>query len=396
MSVFAYAGYGPDGRRRRGWIEADTTKQARIRLAAQGVLASRLTPATVAVRLKPAERAEFYRGVGVLVQSGFPLERTLGLMMDESPGAARTYGLLAGLRDRIREGAGLATALPDLCRGVPRFERAALQASERAGLQGEMLVRLADYLDAQRTVNDRLRAALTYPVFVLCAGLGLASLVLFVVVPRALALLLRVHGEVPRNALLTAAVGRATLLTLLLAGALALLAAGWLRLRGHRPDRAARLEQWLVRVPVVGAIQIRLWGLRFAQTMGLLLQAGGTVVDALPLAGLATGSAWIGLLSEAQAERVRHGASLSAAIRAMPPLAPTLAEWVRVGETAGNLQAMLEQAGRRCQQSYEQRLAKALSLLEPALILLVGVVVLVVSLTVLTPLLDIARRAAGA
>jgi general secretion pathway protein F len=396
MSVFAYAGFGPDGRRRRGWVEAENVKAARAALAGQGILTVRVAPAALPSRLRTAERAALYRGVGVLLQSAFPVERALGLLMTESAPAARAYGFLAGLRDRVRDGESLAAALAAMDRGLPAFERAATQAAERSGIQGEMLVRLAEYLEAQRAVGERVRAALVYPAFVLCAGLGLASLMLFVVVPRALELLARAHGEAPPLALWIVGAGRAALTFLLGAAAAAGVAALLLRGRIRRSPRAsAALERALWRLPVAGPIRARLWSLRFSRTLGLLLQAGSTAVDALPLAGQSTGSAWLAALAAAEAERVRHGASLSAAVAALSPLAPSLLEWVRLGESAGNLQSMLDQAARRCQQDYEQRLARAVGLLEPALILLVGLVVLTVALTVVAPLLQIARRAAG-
>jgi len=101
------------------------------------------------------------------------------------------------------------------------------------------------------------------------------------------------------------------------------------------------------------------------------------------------------MLGTEAAAAVRQGGSLSSALADLPPLAPHLAEWVRVGESAGNLKEMLDQAAMRCRQGYEGHLTRLLGLMEPALILIVGLAVLLIAYTVLKPMLDLARAAAG-
>ncbi|MGI6495393.1 MAG: type II secretion system F family protein [Kiritimatiellia bacterium] len=397
MSVYAYEGANAEGARERGFIEAPGLKEARTRLVSRGITPYRLSPATLSARLSEEARSDLYRGLGTLLQAGFPLERSLGLLLDGASSESSQAGLLAALRDRVREGAGLSAALDALCPGLPRFELAALAAAERSGAQGAMLDRLAAHLDERRETESRLRSALAYPCFVLCAGLALASLMLYGVVPRAIALLVGSQGGAPRSALATAAVGRgvltAILVLLAVAGTTALLA--WMR--GRRdPAFAARADRLVYRLPVLGALRAKQWSLRFARTLGLMLQAGEPAVEALPMAALSTGSAWLAGEGAVQAERVRNGASLSDAVRALSPIAPSLAEWVRIGETSGNLQGMLEQAAIRCRQTHDRTLARLLGLLEPMLILLVGLLVLAVALTVLVPMLDLALHAAGA
>ncbi len=395
MSVYAYEGSGAKGTE-KGFIEAATTKEARTILIARGITPYKLESAAPSSRLNAEGRADLYRGLGVLINAGFPLERALGLLMDESAADGDNYALYAGLRDRVREGANFSGALDSLCHGIPRFELAVLAASERTGAQGAMLSRLATQLDERREMDSKLRSAVAYPAFVLFAGLGLASLMLYFVVPRAIGLLERAQNGVPQSAMATATIGRHALTTLLALLAVGVVAALVARSRGRRDKAfAARLDRFMSRIPKFGDLRARLWSLRFARTMDVMLQAGEPAVDAIPLAGLATGSAWIAEMSEEQAQNVRNGSSISNAVRAMPPLARNIAEWVRIGETSGDLHGMLSQAAERCRQTHDRSLSRLLSLLEPALILLVGLLVLAVALTVLAPMLDLALGAAG-
>ena len=396
MSVFAYIGRDAAGRRQRGWIEADTPKSARLLLDGRGILTEKLSPTVVSGRLRVEGRARLYRELGVMIRAGFTLERALGMLLGEGVGDLQMRGSLIGLRDRIRNGEPLSHAMHELAPELPPFEQAALQAAEQAGLQGPMLEQLADFLEAQLAVAERLRAALLYPVAVLALAAMLLSLMMFVVLPRAALLFDQFGDGMPVAARVITTWGpRLMLLALLLALGIGL-AAFWARRTARHDERLAiQLEQGLLRLPFVPGILSRLWSLRFASTMSLLVQAGVTPQEALPVAGAATGSRWMAALTAKQAERVRQGAGLSTAIAGLPPLAPHLAEWVRVGESAGNLRDMLDQAAARCRQGYEGRLSRLLALLEPALILAVGLAVLVVAYTVLKPMLDLARAAAG-
>jgi general secretion pathway protein F len=396
VSVYAYTGQDADGRRRRGWIEAETPKLARLRLEQQGILTERLTGAASAASLGLEGRARVYRELGVLLRAGFTLERALGLLLDERQTGGPVRGFLAGLRDRIRDGLPLSRAMTVAETRLPAFERAALQAAEQTGLQGAMLEQLADFIEAQLAVAGRLRAALLYPVAVLVLALTLLSLMMFVVLPRAARLFDQFGDGLPAATRQVAFWGPRLLLLLLLAGAVAAVAALWLRQAARRDTRlAARVERGLLRLPIARSILPRLWSLRFAGTMSLLVQAGVPPQEALSVASSATGSSWLAMLGTEAAAAVRQGGSLSSALADLPPLAPHLAEWVRVGESAGNLKEMLDQAAMRCRQGYEGHLTRLLGLMEPALILIVGLAVLLIAYTVLKPMLDLARAAAG-
>lgn len=396
MSLFDYVGRDAAGHRRRGVVEADTPKSARIILDSQGILTEKLAPATGGRRLRLEGRARLYRELGTMLQAGFTLDRSLGMLLGEGQDDPRMRGALAGLRDLIRDGLPLSRAMTRLSPGLPAFERTALAAAEQAGMQGAMLVQLAGFLEAQAAVTGRLRDALLYPSAVMVLALTLLSLMMFVVLPKAASLFSQFGDDLPASTRLVAVWGPRLMFLALL-----LLAGGvltcWRLWRASRRDAAlaGRVERLLLRLPALGAILPRLWSLRFAGTMSLLIEGGVTPQEALSVAGTATGSQWLSALMAEQAAQVRQGASLSSAVAALPPLAPHLAEWVRVGEAAGNLGEMLRQASDRSRQGYESRLTRLLGLLEPALILIVGLAVLLVAHTVLKPMLDLARLASG-
>ena len=144
-------------------------------------------------------------------------------------------------------------------------------------------------------------------------------------------------------------------------------------------------------VPYIGAARLRLSSMRFCRTLALLLRGGVPLVDALPLAGEASGSAVTSAQINVKVDTVRDGGSVSEALGSLKPMGPLLFNWVRVGESGGTLELMLRTAADRFSMQWERRVSRLLAFLEPSLILLVGGFVLLVSLSVLLPVLSLSQ-----
>ncbi len=393
MSLYAYTGRDAEGARRSGWTEADSPKAARAALAAQGVLTETIEVARPPNRVSAAERAAFYNALGVLLDAGFPLEQALGMLIGEAgPGAV----LPLHLRGLVRDGTSLSDALVVLLPSLPPYESAALRASEEAGFQGGMLQALAEFIESERAVRERIRGALAYPLAVLFMATGLLAFMVYVVLPRAMDVFSKIGDALPASARRLAVWGPRGMTFFLALLGLGALVAAWLRMRARTDTAiAVRVEKTLCHFPLTRRTLPLLWAQRFAGTMSLLVGAGVAPQSAIAVSGAATGSAWLASLAEGAAVEVKAGATLRRAAEHLVPIAPHIVEWMAVGESAGNLGKMLDQASARCRQAYETTLARFLGLLEPALIVAVGIVVLIVTVSVLGPMLQLARSAAG-
>ena len=180
MKTFRYRAYDGRGRRRRGLVEAESPKEARALL-----LARDLSPVSVdtleAAResgrsggmTRAGDRAMVYRELSAMLRAGLPMVRALEMLL-ATPELAACHPALAEWRDRVREGAGPAEALEAL-QAAGAFERAAVEAGQRAGAMGEVMDRLADFLEEQETVRGRVLSALVYPSIV--AALAVAAAV---------------------------------------------------------------------------------------------------------------------------------------------------------------------------------------------------------------------------
>jgi general secretion pathway protein F len=397
VKTFAYRAYDRGGAARRGLIEAQDLKDARERLTARGLLPERVEPAEGGATSRDPvfgveTRVAFYRELGVLLGAGLPLTHTLEILM-ETPELGLSPRLLAEVRDRVREGASLASALGASAPRVKPFERAILEVGERSGSLEPMLDRLASFLEEQQRLHERIVSSLAYPAIILVFALVVAVVMLGFVVPSAAAVLMEQERiELPALTRFMMGVGR----FLRVAAPAGLLAGwgGWLWLRRRLAADAGlreRLDTAWFRLPLIGRGYRIVVNLRCARTLAILLKGGVGLVEALPLAGRATGSAWVSRLMAAETDAVRHGSTLADAMRRIPPLAASLPAWIQAGEASGALERLLDTAGNAYQHQWNRFVTRAMGWLEPALIVLIGAFVLLVTLSVLLPVISLNR-----
>jgi general secretion pathway protein F len=391
MKTYEYRGFDTQGRASRGLVEALSVKDARKRLAAGGVLAERVAPTGRRIAFSRERRATVYQELSALLGAGLPLVQALNVLI-ESPELSDAGSLLAGVRDRVREGSSLAQALAEASHSVTELERAVIEAAERTATVELMLNHLAAFLQEQARLRDRIQSALVYPALVLTVGICVAILMLGLLIPKTREIMAGANMPMPALTRFMIGFGKAALAGGAALG-VALLAGGvyWRRRFRHEPELQERWDRFLFRCPVVGKGYAILTNVRFADTLSMLLAGGVPVMEGLLLAGRATGSRWVARLAESEAESVRHGDSLSAAVRRIPPLAPSVPGWIRTGEASGSLERLLRSAAEQYRHQWDRYLARSLSLLEPLLILVIGSFVLVVALSVLLPIMSISR-----
>lgn len=400
MKTFEYKGFDSSGKPAKGLVEALDLKEAREKLAARGLFPERIEPAAGARAHAPRHRgasfdlgarAALYRELAALLRAGLPLGNALEVLIGAPElGGQRTD--LAGIHDRIREGAPFAAALSAASAKVTPFERAVVEVGERAGSLEAVLERLAGFLEQEERVQERVQTALIYPAIVLAVATVVAVLMLGVMIPRVGQILKETSVPLPLLTRATMAFGRWILPVGLPVLALAGAFAAWTRWRLRRePGARASWDRRLFRLPLAGRAYTALVNLRFARTLALLLDGGVPLVEGVALAGRATGSAWIEHSTAGAADAVRHGRSLADAVRAVPPLSGSLPGWIQAGEASGKLEDLLENAAGRYQQQWDRMIARSLSVLEPLLILLVGGFVLAIALAILLPILSLNR-----
>ena len=396
MTTFAYKGYDASGRPQSGLIEAADPKDARKRLAARGILPETLQAAggSAARRAAPKSafvaevRTMFYRELAALLGSGVALVPALDVIL-QAPELDQARTLLAAVRDAVREGQSLRAALAAASGQVTPFEQAVVEVGERTGGMAEALARLATFLEEQEKLREKLATALLYPCVVVGLAVVIGGLVLAFMLPLVGRMFAEAHLELPvlTRALLSG--GRAVGLALLLLAAAGAAGAAELR-RRLRTDAELRMrvDRRLFALPLVGAGWRNLTSLRFVRVLGLLLERGVGLIESVPLAGRASGSAWLADCARRETDAMGQGKPLVEVIRGIRPLHPSLAAWVQAGEAGGNLIGLLDNAAQRFQQRWERLASRGMLVLEIGLTLAVGLFVALIALAVLLPVLQ--------
>ena len=398
MKTFSYRGFATDGRASRGLVEALDLKDARERLTTRGVFAEHIAAVggdgaakASATKLSTPDRSRLYEELAALLKAGLPLADALESTLRGTRNT-RIATLLAGVRDRVREGQSFGEAMDAAGGSMSGYERAMLDAGVRGGSLPECLERLGNYFDGQHRAAERLRSALVYPAIVLGLSVVIAAGMFGVVLPTLSTLFAESRMDLPwATRLLMGAgvwVGRWGLVAVLLLGVV-----GWLamaRARG-KSELLLRWDRRTFSLPVIGALLRSLASARFAGTLSMLSRGGVPLVEAFTLAGAATGSRWLAALAAEGAERIRHGDPMSSVVATMPPLAEGLPEWIQAGETSGDVPGLLDKAAARFEVQWQHALARCVGMIEPLLIILVGVFVLFVALAILLPILSLNR-----
>jgi general secretion pathway protein F len=382
MPVFKYRGYGAGGGKAAGVVEAEGLRDAVLKVKALGLHPKDVREQTEGRRFGLRRDADagrlalVTRQLSVLLCSDVPLVEALRALGEESGGRWRS--VLLGIRERVTEGASLSRAMSDYGGVFPEYYRSMVTAGERSGTLDGVLESLSDFLEGQTAIKEKVKAAMLYPMFMLCVG-GVVLAFLFVfVVPKIVVIFEDTKTALP---LATAVlIGLSNFFVdywwLMLTG-LAALAFGGRRL-AKRHKRL--IDRGLMRV-FEG-----LYLSRFSMTLSFLLDGGLPMLKALELAGRTSGNSHLSGMVKDASVMVSEGTSLSSSLTGLPPV---LLELISTGEKSGRLTEVLKRAAASYEAAFDRKVQKALTLLEPAMILLMGIVVGYIVFAVLLPLFQL-------
>ncbi len=398
MAAFAYLALAANGRKTSGLLEADSERHARRQLRERSLVPLSVTPTTEKAttdkpathsraRLKPTTVVLFSRLLGALLEAGLPLDDALAAIVRQSSDPALRL-VVIDVRSRVLEGQSLATAVGQFPRSFPEVYCATVGAGEQTRLLPVVLQRIADYLERRQAVTQKIQLALIYPAVLSLVSLLVVGGLLTFVVPEIVKVFAHSAHPLPGITLALLAVSGFTAhYWPALLGLGAALIWGWRQALRHPRSRQA-IHTLSLRLPGLAGFTRENDGGRFARTLGILLNSGLTMLDALFIAEKSVVNLVIRAELAAAAVRVREGAALANALAECPHLPPLLVHLAASGESVGELPRMLETAAMASEREVELRLAVGLNLLEPVLILTMGLVVLGIVLAILLPIFE--------
>jgi general secretion pathway protein F len=407
MPDYAYVGLDTAGREKRGSVRAETSEAARDQLTRRKLYVVRIEPATEAVGQPLMSRGSLFARKKMGVKQVTLFTRQLATLVTVSPleEALRTISrqaereevrrVLGNVHAGVVEGLRLSDAMAREGASFPPLYRAMVAAGEASGTLPQILDRLANLLERQAQVRGKILSTLAYPVILaLVAAFVVFALMIFVV-PKVVEQFQDIGQQLP-------------LLTRLVIGVSNFLAAWWwalllglglgifLWLRALK-DEGIRMkfDRFLLRLPLIGRLIRDLHAARLARTLSTMVASRLPLLEGLKLTTSTVHNRVLRAASADIAETVRTGGSLSGALRKAGIFPPLLVYLAASGEASGKLDVMLERAADYLEREFDAFTTTALSLLEPAIIIIMGAVVALIVLSILLPILQLDTLAGG-
>ena len=332
--------------------------------------------------------ADVTRELGTLMRAGMPLDRALGILATLA--ANDPMGeVLSDLRESVKQGRSLAAAIEAHPRVFSHFYANLLRAGESGGALETVLERLADHLDKNIEIKNEIKSALVYPVVLIGVAVISIFILLGYVVPQFNEMFENVGQALPLSTRITIGTGEFLRDWGWLLAVSTVLGVMVLQRQLRNPKQAYRWHQRMLSTPIVGELVLKIEVARFARTLATLLQNGITLLKALTIVGNTMSNRVLATGLERVVGGLREGQSLADPLAEATQFPAFAVHMIKVGEESGNLPEILLQVANTYDRDTQVTLKRALALLEPVLILVLGAIIAAVIISILVAILGI-------
>lgn len=408
MPVFEYSALDSKGKTVTGILDADGAAAARQKLRGMGKFPTSIKEvkessrkkspgkeisfSTMMSRVKPAEITVMTRQMATLVGSGFPLVSAIDTLIPQTKNPAFKK-IIAQIKDSVVAGSSFAAALEPYPSIFSALFVNMVKAGESSGTLEIVLERLADITENQQALKSKIQAAMIYPILMGLVAVGVVFLLLTFVVPNITGIFSDMEKALPTPTVIligTSDFFKAYWWTFLVAGALMVFMVRSIR---KTEKGLYRTDSLLLKLPIFGNILTKLAIARFSGTLGSLLENGVSMLQALKIVKNIAGNVVIAEIIQNAAEEVEKGQGLGKTLGKSDILPPISVQMIEVGEQSGNLEAMLVKIASVFEREVEQDIMSMTSLLEPIMILGMGVVVGFIILSIMLPIMEMNQLA---
>jgi len=411
MPMYAFKGISPSGKNVNGMRDAESPKTLRQVLRKDGVVVTSFELAKggkaqkeqaaqkkglsrevdlggLLSGVKKTEIAAFTRQLSTLLKSGIPLAESLGALVEQMANQ-RFKTVLSEVRTGVNEGQAFGDALAKHPKLFDDLFVSMIRAGELAGNLDEVLARLADFLESSQKLKSKITGAMIYPAVMVCIGTIIIAVLMIKVIPEITKTFTQAGKTLPINTRFLIAtsgfIGRNWILVLI-----ALIIGGFLFVKWKGSEAGKPVwHRFVLKLPGVGPLVRTVNVSRFSRTLGTMLASGVPMLRALDAAKATMGNVVLQHVIDDAKRAVTEGEALATTLKKSGQFPPTMIHMVAVGERAGQLEQMLERVALAYEAEIETKLSRFIALLEPLMLLSMGVIVAFIVISILQPIMDL-------
>lgn len=400
MAVYKYQALTQEGKKVSGTQQADSDRQARFQL-----LERQLVPVSVKIqggsdasgkgrlrrRLSTRVLANFTRQFAVLINSGLTVDEAL-LAISEQKLSGDIQKIARQIREKVLEGNSLSDAVRQQnCFGV--LYETMILAGEKSGSLGNILQRLADFVEESHALVNNVRMAIAYPFILVLISVASISVLMAYVVPKIIEQFDRSKDNLPLiTEVLIWISDFLSTYYLLIIGAVVLFAVS-LRLLVRQPRAQFMIHRWILSVPFFSHMSVLVNFARYTRTLDILMSSGLNLTDALGISEQTVRNRVIRAELMQVNTQVKEGLGFGTALAEVTHIPPVVLYMLANGERSGELPLMFQRVAGMLETEFSAKVKMALTIFEPLLILLMGLIVLFIVMAILLPILELNNMA---
>jgi len=411
MPIFEYKALHISGKTVRGMIDADTAKNARLKLRKQSLSVVEINEKNAsksssshsqhgsvgkqesasislfAPRVSLKILSVTTRQLASLINAKVTVVDSLNGMVDQTENKVMRL-ILSQIRQDVNEGMNLSKAMAKHPKVFDQIFVSMIEAAESSGTTGPVLIRIAELKEAQSRLRSKILSGLSYPIVMLVVGVTLFVAIFTLLIPKLTAILTDFNQELP--ALTKFMIVISDIMVeywwLLIGGSVSfiMIVLQWIQTKAGR----RMWDVFVLKAPLLGTLARMAGVARFSMTMGTLLTAGVPIIRALDIVKNVMGNVVLADAIVSAKENIAEGQSISEPLKRSGQFPPVVTQMIKIGEQTGELAAMLQNIAKTYEEEVSSRIEGLTSLIAPLMIVIIGIIVALVVLAVFVPLMQ--------
>lgn len=414
MPAYAYTGLSAKGKNVKGVATADNVAALKASLRREGVYLTAVNETTAGAaaaassggggsdreidlgklfdRVTPKMVASMTQLLGTLLQAGVTLPEALAALTDQVE-SQRFKAVLTDIAEKVNQGSSLADSMAAYPKVFPKLYVNMIRAGEASGALETVLFRLSDFLEKQLEIKNKINSAMLYPVVLAVLGAAIITLLMVGIVPKITGMFEDMNADLPWN----------TKLLIWLSDTItgywwAIILLGWFAGWAFRRWRRTEAGRWtgdaiVLRIPVVGEMVRKIAISRFSLTLSTLLSSGVQLLQALDIVRTLLGNVVLEDVITKARDSIREGENIAPALKRSGHFPPLVTHMIAVGERSGQLEQMLGDVARTYDRETNTSIQRLTGLLEPLMIVIMGVGVGFVVFSIMQPIMMLTEMA---